>query len=89
MRVAALMLPASGSPNCVWSSSTRLLANLNERTYEAMLARIAWHERAHALSIVRATHDDIAAGERLLALAPVGVAEFVPPRRLPSQRLHP
>ncbi len=70
----------------VWIAELRLviinaahpaLANLDERTYEAMLARIAWHEWAHALSIVRATHDDIAAGERLLALAPVGVAEFV------------
>jgi hypothetical protein len=70
----------------VWIAELRLvvinaahpaLANLDDRTYEAMLARIAWHEWAHALSIVRSTHDDVTAGERLLALAPVGIAEFV------------
>jgi hypothetical protein len=42
-----------------------------------MLARIAWHEWAHALSVVRATSDDVAAGERLLALAPLGVANVI------------
>lgn len=70
----------------VWIAELRLvvinaahpaLTNLDERTYEAMLARIAWHEWAHALSIVRATHDDVSAGERLLALAPAGIAAFV------------
>lgn len=61
----------------VINAAHRALANLDERTYEAMLARVAWHEWAHALSIVRATHDDISAGERLLARAPAGVVDFV------------
>lgn len=53
------------------------LAELDDATYEAMLARIAWHEWAHALSVVRATADDVANGERLLGLAPVGVANVI------------
>ncbi|MDP8908418.1 MAG: hypothetical protein M3N47_04715 [Chloroflexota bacterium] len=31
------------------------LAELDDRTYEAMLARVAWHEWAHALSAALAT----------------------------------
>ncbi len=70
----------------VWIEELRLvlvnagqhaLAELDDRTYEAMLARIAWHEWAHALSVVRATADDVANGERLLALAPAGVANVI------------
>jgi hypothetical protein len=53
------------------------LEGLDERTYEAMLARVAWHEWAHALAVARATGDDVAAGERLLELAPDGVREFI------------
>ena len=70
----------------VWIQELRLvllnaghhaLAELDDATYEAMLARIAWHEWAHALSVVRATADDVANGERLLGLAPVGVAKVI------------
>jgi hypothetical protein len=70
----------------VWIAQLRLvlinaahhaLEDLDDPSYEAMLARIAWHEWAHALSVVRATRDDIADGERLLALAPDGVADVV------------
>ncbi|MDX6707189.1 MAG: hypothetical protein QOI48_3035 [Solirubrobacteraceae bacterium] len=70
----------------VWISQLRLvvinaqhpaLADLDTNTYEAMLARVAWHEWAHALSVVRATRGDILAGEDLLQLAPAGVREFV------------
>jgi len=53
------------------------LADLDDRSYEAMLARIAWHEWAHALAVVRATRDDIADGERLLQLVPADVRAFV------------
>ncbi len=69
-----------------WISQLRLvvinaahpaLADLDDRRYEAMLARVAWHEWAHALAVVRATRDDIADGERLLELAPAGVRAFV------------
>jgi len=42
-----------------------------------MIARAAWHEWGHALSLSRATAADVAAGDRLLKLAPAGVAEFV------------
>jgi hypothetical protein len=70
----------------VWISQLRLvvinaqqpaLADLDTNTYEAMLARVAWHEWAYALSVVRATCEDILAGEDLLQLAPAGVREFV------------
>ena len=50
---------------------------LNERSYEAALARIAWHEWGHALSLDRATGADVDAGSRLLKLAPRGVAEII------------
>lgn len=53
------------------------LRGLDAPSYEAMLARTAWHEWGHALSLSRATSDDIAGGERLLGLAPEGVAEFI------------
>jgi len=49
----------------------------DEPTYEAMLARVAWHEWGHALSVQRASSDDVAAGERLLELAPSGVSGFI------------
>jgi hypothetical protein len=66
----------------VWISRLRVvlvnsahpaLDDLDDRSYEAMVAHVAWHEWAHALAVVRATWDDIAAGEHLLELAPDGV----------------
>lgn len=53
------------------------LAGLDEATYEAFVARTAWHEWGHALSIVRCSQEDIAAGRRLLDLAPDGVREGI------------
>jgi hypothetical protein len=53
------------------------LAGLDETTYEAFMARTAWHEWGHALSVVRCSQEDIAAGRRLLALAPDGVREGI------------
>lgn len=53
------------------------LRDLDEPTYDAMLVRVAWHEWAHALSVVRATPEDVAAGDRLLGLAPKGVQENI------------
>ena len=52
-------------------------AGLDDRTYEGALVRVAWHEWAHALSVVRATADDVTAGLRLLDLAPHGVREGI------------
>ena len=42
-----------------------------------MLARIAWHEWGHALSMDRADAGDVLAGARLLALAPPGIAKLI------------
>jgi hypothetical protein len=50
---------------------------LDETSYEAALARVAWHEWGHALSLDRATNADIEAGDRLLELAPEGVSAIV------------
>jgi hypothetical protein len=70
----------------VWISQLRLvvinaqhaaLADLDTPSYEAMLARVAWHEWAHALSVVRATHEDVLAGDHLLDLAPAAIRDFV------------
>ena len=70
----------------VWIADLRLvvinalhpaLAGLDHHSYEQMVARVAWHEWAHALAVVRATRDDVAAGARLMDLAPAGVARFV------------
>jgi hypothetical protein len=44
-------------------------------TYD--LSRVAWHEWGHALSIDRAEEEDIAAGERYLALLPNGLAKLI------------
>lgn len=70
----------------VWIEELRLvlvdaghpaLSDLDDQSFEMMLARIAWHEWGHALSVVRAEADDVADGERLLALAPRGVSERI------------
>ncbi len=49
------------------------LEGLDAGTFEEFISRVAWHEWAHALSVVRCTSDDVAAGSRLLALAPEGI----------------
>lgn len=54
-----------------------LLADLHATTREAFLARVAWHEWGHALSISRCSREDVAAGTRLLALAPEGIREVI------------
>jgi hypothetical protein len=53
------------------------LADLDQKTYERVIARTAWHEWGHALSIVRCTSEDVAAGTRLLALAPTSVSKSI------------
>ncbi len=52
-------------------------AGLDPSAWEASLAHVAWHEWAHALSLARATEDDVASGRALLNAAPEGVAEFI------------
>ena len=43
---------------------------LRRETVEQFLARVAWHEWGHALSLDRATDLDIEAGSNLLDLSP-------------------
>ncbi len=53
------------------------LAHLNQRASEQVIARTAWHEWGHALSIARCTSEDIANGSGLLDLAPTAVSESI------------
>ncbi|MCA1681216.1 MAG: hypothetical protein LC777_20880 [Actinobacteria bacterium] len=53
------------------------LVGLDDTSYEEMIVRAAWHEWGHALSMARATADDVLDGERLLGLAPSGIAETI------------
>jgi hypothetical protein len=52
-------------------------AGLDEQTYEGVIAWVAWHEWGHALSIERATTDDVSEGLTLLGIAPAGIAARV------------
>jgi hypothetical protein len=61
------------------------LAGLSAQTREEFISRVAWHEWGHALSIARCTQGDVAAGSRLLELAPEGIQRRIrqagyPPR---------
>lgn len=53
------------------------LKELDARSFEWAVARMAWHEWGHALSIDRTEEGEIAAGPRLLALAPDAIAENI------------
>jgi len=53
------------------------IAGLNSQALEAFIARIAWHEWGHALSLARCSPEDVAAGSRLLELAPDGIGEGI------------
>jgi hypothetical protein len=53
------------------------IAGLDAQAYEAFVAHIAWHEWGHALSLARCSPDDVAAGGRLLVLAPEGISEGI------------
>jgi hypothetical protein len=70
----------------VWIAQLRLvivneahpsLVGLDVVSREAFIARVAWHEWGHALSVVRCSPEDVAQGSRLLELAPVGVRETI------------
>ncbi len=41
------------------------------------MAHIAWHEWGHALSLARCSPEDVAAGNKLLTLATVGISEGI------------
>ncbi len=53
------------------------LTRLSRHTSSQFLARTAWHEWGHALSIARCTKEDLAAGSRLLDLAPTAVSNTI------------
>ncbi|MHB1538098.1 MAG: hypothetical protein ACYCUM_09605 [Solirubrobacteraceae bacterium] len=53
------------------------LDGLDRATEEMVIARVAWHEWGHALGLTRCSPEDVAAGERLLGLAPKGVAQSI------------
>jgi len=53
------------------------LIGLDDAAREQFIAHLAWHEWGHALSMERCSSDDVAAGDRLLALAPPGVREVI------------
>jgi hypothetical protein len=59
------------------NSAHDALRGLDDCSLEAALARVAWHEWGHALSVHRTSKKSVAAGPRLLELAPRGVAENV------------
>jgi hypothetical protein len=53
------------------------LVGIDTPTYEWFLARTAWHEWRHALSVARYSQEDVTAGTRLLGLAPGGVRDGI------------
>jgi len=59
------------------NESHQALTGLDTPSQEAFLARVAWHEWGHALSIARCSPDDIADGQRLLDLAPPGISASI------------
>jgi hypothetical protein len=50
---------------------------LDEPSRRAVVARVAWHEYGHALSVTRATREHRERGPELLALLPAGLRETI------------
>ncbi len=61
----------------VFNARHPTLIPLSRPAFSQFLTRTAWHEWGHALSIARCTQEDLAAGARLLDLAPTAVSRFV------------
>lgn len=70
----------------VWVSDLRIvlvnvghpaLVGLDQAAYEEFVSRTAWHEWGHALGMTRCSREDVAAGSRLLDIAPEGVREGI------------
>jgi hypothetical protein len=59
------------------SAGLKGLTPSNRAKLNPALAHLAWHEWAHALSVERCSREDLAAGTRLLELAPPGVREVI------------
>jgi hypothetical protein len=61
----------------VLDGAHRSMEGLDETAYEWFVFNSAWHEWGHALSLDRCSPQDVAAGRRLLELAPEGVRESI------------
>jgi hypothetical protein len=61
----------------VFNARHPVLAGLAPPESSRFLTRTAWHEWGHALSIARCTKEDLAAGPRLLDLAPTSVSNGI------------
>jgi hypothetical protein len=61
----------------VFNARHPALAGLSRHASSRFLTRTAWHEWGHALSIARCTKKDLAAGRRLLDLAPTSVSKAI------------
>lgn len=61
----------------VINASHSAFAGLDDASYEESLARVAWHEWGHALSLDRADEEDMRRGGELLSMAPKGISEVV------------
>lgn len=59
------------------NTSHPALSGLDGPAYEEFVSRTAWHEWGHALGMTRCSSEDVAAGARLLDLAPKGVREGI------------
>ncbi|HWN74024.1 MAG TPA: hypothetical protein VNN15_09485, partial [Solirubrobacterales bacterium] len=55
----------------------RSFVDLDQSSLEYAVARVAWHEWGHALAFHQATEADVAAGRKLLGLAPPPLAANV------------
>lgn len=53
------------------------LEGVDGATREEFLARVAWHEWGHALSVVRCESADVARGRELLELSPPGIRDRI------------
>ena len=61
----------------VFNARHPALDELSELASKQFIARTAWHEWGHALSIARCTTEDVTAGARLLDLAPTVVSKSI------------
>lgn len=59
------------------NTSHEALAGLKQPAYEEFVSRTAWHEWGHALGMTRCSPEGVAAGARLLDVAPEGVREGI------------
>ncbi|HEX3323892.1 MAG TPA: hypothetical protein VHR65_01970 [Solirubrobacterales bacterium] len=76
-RNAALALWVPDLRVVLINESHPAFGDLDGRSLDYSLSRVAWHEWGHALSLDRAAQEDIDAGKRYVRLLPEGLARFV------------